>query len=92
MFLKSFLLLKDWYRCFHYENVFNEDDITFFSRTVFISKKEISKKPAVSTGLSQILYGSVSVRSLKVFDIELHVCWDISNGSIEVFSIRISHL
>ena len=46
VFLKSFLLLKDWYRCFHYENVFNEDDITFFSRTVFISKKEISKKPA----------------------------------------------
>ena len=39
VFLKSFLLLKDWYRCFHYENVFNGSDITFFSRTVFIFKK-----------------------------------------------------
>ena len=49
VFLKSFLLLKDWYRCFHYENVFIRSNITFFS-----------KKPAVlTTGFALIFVNAV---------------------------------
>ena len=40
VFLKSFLLLKDWYRCFHYENVFNGSYITFFSRVIIILQQK----------------------------------------------------